>query len=102
MSDFYTVAQCAEKLGVSETTIRRKLKSGELEGSKLGGKMSEWRVDKIAFDAYFYRATHDASMTETWPKEELAKFLIIARKLANDKILRELAEIPDEEGELEE
>ena len=35
---FFTIAQVAEKLQVSEKTVRRMLVSGELPGYKIGGQ----------------------------------------------------------------
>lgn len=49
----YSTAEVAESLGVSDPTIRRLLKTGELKGFKMGsGAYAPWRVSADALDAY--------------------------------------------------
>ena len=43
----YTVSEVAEMLRISVYSIREKLKSGELEGFKIGTK---WRIPQRAID----------------------------------------------------
>jgi len=46
---FFTIAQVAEKLQVSEKTVRRMLLSGELPGYKIGG---QYRIKPAELEAW--------------------------------------------------
>lgn len=46
---FFTIAQVAEKLQVSEKTVRRMLLSGELPGYKIGG---QYRIRPAELEAW--------------------------------------------------
>lgn len=39
MSDYFTPAEVAAKLGVSEVSVRRYVKSGKIPGFKVGGSI---------------------------------------------------------------
>lgn len=47
-SQFITPEEAAIILNVSETTIKKWLRSGKLKGSKLGGSNGVWRTTKEA------------------------------------------------------
>ena len=49
MENFYTIAEVAEKLNLSQKTIRRNVASGELEAVKIG---TSYRVSDQAFNAF--------------------------------------------------
>lgn len=49
---FYTVEQVAEELSIHQDTARRLLRTGEIEGAKLGG---EWRVSREDLLDYYER-----------------------------------------------
>ncbi|MEW5784798.1 MAG: helix-turn-helix domain-containing protein [Bacillota bacterium] len=49
MSKFLTTAKVAEMFGITETTVREWLRSGELIGVKVG---STWRVKESDLDRY--------------------------------------------------
>lgn len=46
MSEFYTPDEIAEKIKVSEQTVRRYLRDGKLEGFKIG---NNWRITEKNF-----------------------------------------------------
>lgn len=51
--EFLTKDEVAKSLRVHPRTVDRWLKSGALEGYKLGkGKTSLWRISKAEFDAF--------------------------------------------------
>lgn len=45
--NYYTIAEAAKVLGVSESTIRRHVDGGSVKASKVLGR---WRIDKSAID----------------------------------------------------
>lgn len=47
-NQFITPEEAAEILSVSETTIKKWLRSGKLKGSKLGGINGVWRTTREA------------------------------------------------------
>lgn len=49
MQTYWTVPEVAERLGVSDETVRRWLRSGQLEGALLSRKAG-WRVRPEAVD----------------------------------------------------
>jgi excisionase family DNA binding protein len=50
-----TVHQTARRLGVAEETVRRKLKSGELPGLRLGaGPRAPYRIDESELRDWLY------------------------------------------------
>ena len=52
-ADLMTVATCAEVLGVSEITVRRRLSAGELRSIRLGtGKNAPVRIGRGDLDAF--------------------------------------------------
>ena len=48
--DTYSVKEFAKAMGVCDLTIRRKLDSGEIKGSKIG---KTWRIPKSELDRIF-------------------------------------------------
>jgi excisionase family DNA binding protein len=54
MEQMLTVGQVAERLQVNEYTVRRWLRSGELEGTPFGGRTG-WRVTEEALTAFLER-----------------------------------------------
>jgi excisionase family DNA binding protein len=62
--EFLTVAQAADRLGVTHQTVRRKIAQGELPAVQLGGPGSHIRIPRDAFNAWLWSAgveTADAS-----------------------------------------
>lgn len=53
-SDYLTVKDVAEKLDVSEYTVRYYLKKGELKGTKIGG----WRIKPNDLEAFIRSRTN--------------------------------------------
>jgi excisionase family DNA binding protein len=49
-----TITQVAERLNVSESTVRRRIASGELSAVQLGGTGAPVRIDERELDAYVY------------------------------------------------
>lgn len=49
MSDWLTVAQVAEQIGMTEDYVARQCKAGVLKGKKLG---NQWRVHVASLEAF--------------------------------------------------
>lgn len=49
-----TVRETAERLNVSEKTVRRLLRSGEIRAVQLGGPRSAIRIDPAELEAWLY------------------------------------------------
>jgi excisionase family DNA binding protein len=63
-TEFLTVAEAADLLGVNHQTVRRKIAQGELPAVQLGGPGSHIRIPRDAFDAWLWSGgteTADAS-----------------------------------------
>jgi excisionase family DNA binding protein len=58
---FFTIAQVAERLQVSEKTVRRMLVSGELPGYKFGG---QYRIKPAELEAWIAEQAIDSASTE--------------------------------------
>ena len=52
-----TPGEVAKLLGVKEGTVRAWLRTGELKGIRLAGKL--WRVEQEAFDAFIAKSRED-------------------------------------------
>lgn len=51
--DTLTVSQAAEKSGLSDTTIRRRLAAGDIKGKKVKGvRGEEWRIDLVSWKEF--------------------------------------------------
>lgn len=50
-----TVPEAAERLRVSEWSIRRWLRSGRLKGVRIGGSRAGWRVRESELEAFLKR-----------------------------------------------
>jgi excisionase family DNA binding protein len=59
-SEFLTIAQVAERLGVSVATVRRKIAAGYLPATQLGGKRSSIRVAATELESWLYAEPEDA------------------------------------------
>jgi excisionase family DNA binding protein len=53
-TEFLTVAEAADLLGVNHQTVRRKIAQGELPAVQLGGPGSHIRIPRAAFDAWLW------------------------------------------------
>jgi excisionase family DNA binding protein len=49
-----TVREVADRLKLSEKSVRRRIASGELPAVRLGGRGSQLRVDERELDEYVY------------------------------------------------
>jgi excisionase family DNA binding protein len=59
--DLLRVPEVAERLRVSPEVVRRKIRSGELPGLRLGsGRRAPLRVDRAELDAWLYREQESA------------------------------------------
>lgn len=52
--ELLTVHETAERLGVSEKTVRRKIEAGQLPAVQLGGRGSAVRIDERELAAWLY------------------------------------------------
>lgn len=55
MIKYYTVEELAKMFNLKNTTIQRKLDSGEIAGHKMG---KEWRVSQNQLDEYLERTSN--------------------------------------------
>jgi excisionase family DNA binding protein len=55
-SEYMTVAQAAELLGIHQMTLRRKVWAGEIPATQLGGPGSPIRIPRAALDAWLWSA----------------------------------------------
>jgi excisionase family DNA binding protein len=55
-----TVHQAAERLAVSEKTVRREIAAGELPAMQLGGPGSALRIDAGELDRWLYGPPRDS------------------------------------------
>jgi excisionase family DNA binding protein len=51
-----TVPEVAERLSLSEWTVRQWLRTGRLKGYQLGGRRAGWRVDESDLRAFLEHA----------------------------------------------
>jgi excisionase family DNA binding protein len=65
-----TVRETADRLGVHEDTVRRRIASGELPALQLGGHGSSIRVDAMELECWLYgppEVVRADLHTERWP-----------------------------------
>ncbi len=60
-SPLLSVAQAAERLSVSEKTVRRLIARGELPAVQLGGQRGPIRLDERELIAWLYRDPREAA-----------------------------------------
>lgn len=77
-----TIEEAAERFGVSTTTLRRRLKRGEIPGAhkRPGPKGDEWRIPVAAMTAAGYEGSAPVPAT---PSLELGELLTTINRLAN-------------------
>lgn len=54
LNTLLTVDEVADRLGVSRSTVRRKIRSGEIPALQLGGPRSPLRVDERELQDWLY------------------------------------------------
>jgi excisionase family DNA binding protein len=59
-TEFLTVAEAADLLGVNHQTVRRKIAQGELPAVQLGGPGSHIRIPRDSFDTWLWSAGETA------------------------------------------
>ena len=56
-----SIAEVAERLGVSRRTVERKIRAGELPALQLGGPRTPLRVDERELEEWLYRDLEGAA-----------------------------------------
>ena len=56
-----SIAEVAERLGVSRRTVERKIRGGELPALQLGGPRTPLRVDERELEEWLYRDLEGAA-----------------------------------------
>jgi excisionase family DNA binding protein len=60
-NEYFTPEEIATKLRVHEDTVRRWLRTGELQGIKIGKR--QWRVKREELEAYLSGQRRDANLS---------------------------------------
>ena len=90
MADFYKVKQVAELLGVSRSTVRRRIRAGKLKAEKVDGPNGkEYRLPAEQFDEAIF-------------KEEESEDEVVEEKVYDSKFRRVIIEALKEKKRIEE